>query len=72
VDFAEIWDRGFWALLWFLFVTFVWLGLVDAALGYAPFGFLAALAVAAAYFGSWFVRERRLRKALQVQPRNGH
>jgi hypothetical protein len=56
---AEIWDRFFWSLLLFLFLTFVWLGLVDRAVAYSPTGFLFALLAAVAYLGVWLRRQRR-------------
>ena len=68
---AEIWDRFFWSLLLFLFLTFVWLGLVDGAIAYSPTGFLVALLGAAAYLGIWILRERRARSSGDA-PANGH
>jgi len=65
---AEIWDRFFWSLLLFLFVTFVWLGIVDRAIAYSPTGFLVALLAAAAYFGIWVKRERRPRSLGDASP----
>ncbi|HET6412844.1 MAG TPA: hypothetical protein VFG53_12350 [Anaeromyxobacter sp.] len=65
---AEIWDRFFWSLLLFLFLTFVWLGIVDRAIAYSPTGFLVALLAAAAYFGIWVKRERRPRSPGDASP----
>ena len=65
---AEIWDRFFWSLLLFLFLTFVWLGLVDRALAYSPTGFLVALLAAVANFGLWLQRQRRARSAGDAPP----
>jgi len=66
---ADIWDRFFWSLLLFLFLTFVWLGLVDRSVAYSPTGFLVALLAAGAYFGVGL--QRRARPAGGA-PRNGN
>lgn len=58
MSFAEIWDRFFWSLLLFLFVTFVWLRFVDDVAAYSPTEFVVSAAAAGVYFLYWWRQQR--------------
>jgi hypothetical protein len=65
--FTDIWDRFFWSLLVFIFVSLLWLKFVDPYLSYNLTGGIVSGVIGAIYFYIWF---RRVRKELALS-KNG-
>jgi hypothetical protein len=65
MSFADIWEHGFWSVLIMIFVTLVWLKLIDPHLGYMWSGFLTCLVVGGLYFGIRIAQGRRALKGKQ-------
>ena len=65
MSFGEIWERGFWAVLITIFVSLVWLKLIDPYLGYMWSGFLTCSVVGGLYFWVWLIRGKRALKEKQ-------
>ncbi len=64
MQFAEIWDRFFWSLLLFFFVTFVWLKFVDPYVAYMWSGVIVATIAGSIYFVVWW---RKAQRELELQ-----
>jgi hypothetical protein len=65
MSFADIWERGFWTVLIMIFVTLVWLKLIDPHIEYMWSGFLTCLVVGGLYFWVWVIRGRNALKKKQ-------
>jgi hypothetical protein len=58
MSFVDIWDRFFWSLLVFIFVSLLWLKFVDPYLSYSLTGGIFSGIIGAIYF---YIRLRRLK-----------
>lgn len=63
MSFADIWDRFFWSLLVFIFVSLLWLKFVDPIVSYSVLGGIVSGVISAIYF---YIGLRKLRRELQA------
>jgi hypothetical protein len=63
MSFADIWDRFFWSLLVFIFVSILWLKFIDPIISYSLLGGIVSAAIAGIYF---YIRFMKMRRELQM------
>ncbi len=63
MSFADIWDRFFWSLLVFIFVSILWLKFVDPIISYSLLGGIVSAAIGGVYF---YIGFRKMKRELQM------